>query len=343
MAEIKLDDTHKQLKLESKQETETNEEKKIKLDDTHKQLKLESKQETETNEDENSIAQQISELYNEQIRKYVLKVIDNSKVDDLNLIVEKYSVDIIKIDKKYKSKSQIKKLNKTKKKNLLKKLMKEINTNDVLNIHFNQNHKLTLRDIDNKETETNETDMFLKYLKSNHPLDLTTFLNDNRLKNFNNECELKLEKMNNNKKGKLLNDSKIQALNCDETFKQKKQGLYILSVCIDNIWKIIKLGSFAETQGLCGRLSSFGGGSYETGSGTNKWFIKYVSFLLENNMRVKFNYYLKEVKPIIIEDDLLTTKTEIIPYLIRPLETELFKIYFELNKNRNPIFGSNCT
>lgn len=60
-------------------------------------------------------------------------------------------------------------------------------------------------------------------------------------------------------------------------------------------------------------------------------------------MRVKFNYYLKEVEPIIIEDDLLTTETTIIPYLIRALETELFKIYFELNKNRNPIFGSNCT
>jgi len=314
-----------QLKLESNKKTETSEE------------------ETETNEekkeDENSIAQQISEQYNEKIQNYVLSVIKNSTVKDLNLIVEKYSVDIIKYNnKKYKSKNQIIKLNKTKKTNLLKKLIIEvkINTNDVLNIHFNKNHKLTLNNIDN-------TDMFLKYLKSNHPLDLATFLNDNRLKNFNNECELKLEKMNNNKKGKLLNNSKIQALNCDETFKQKKQGLYILSVYIDNIWKIIKLGSFAETQGLCGRLSSFGGGSYETGSGTNKWFIKYVSFLLENNMRVKFNYYLKEVKPIIIEDDLLTTETEIIPYLIRALETELFKIYFELNKNRNPIFGSNCT
>lgn len=312
-----LRDNLEQLKLESNQETETSEE------------------ETETNEekkeDENS-----KEQYNEAIQKYVLKVIKNSTVKDLNLIVEKYSVAIIKIYKEYKSKNQIIKLNKTKKINLLKKLIEEINTNDVLNIHFNKKHKLTLKIF-------SDPDIFLKYLKSNHPLNLDTFLNDNRLKNFNNECELKLEKMNNNKKGKLLNNSKIQALNCDEIFKQKKQGLYILSVYIDNIWKIIKLGSFAETQGLCGRLSSFGGGSYETGSDTNKWFIKYVSFLLENNMKVKFNYYLKDVKPIIIEDGLLTTKTEIIPYIMRTLETELFKIYFELNKNRNPIFGSNCT
>lgn len=276
----------------------------------------------------------------EKSKEWLLKLIKKKAINkDLNLMIDTLDENIIKDGKEYKSKDQIKKLNISKKKNFLVKLIKEnkINIMKVLDIKFNKKYKLTLDNIDN-------TDMFLKYLKSNHPLDLATFLNDNRLKNFNNECELKLEKINNNKKGNLLNDSKILPLKSDETFKQKKQGLYILSVCIiDNIWKIIKLGSFAETQGLCGRLSSFGGGSYDTGSKTNQLFIKYVSFLLKNNMRVKFNYYLKEVKPIIIEDPILKTKKEIIPYLMRLLESEIFKIYFELNKNRNPIFGDNCT
>jgi|ETNmetMinimDraft_8_1059916.scaffolds.fasta_scaffold1594495_1 hypothetical protein len=54
-------------------------------------------------------------------------------------------------------------------------------------------------------------------------------------------------------------------------------------------------------------------------------------------------YIIVQVEPIIIEDGLLTTKKKFTPYVIRPLETELFEIYFQLNKNINPIFCSNCT
>ena len=98
----------------------------------------------------------------------------------LNPMVDKRKAKLNDMNKKKEETAQyIKDINKTKKTNLLKKLIIEvkINTNDVLNIHFNKNHKLTLNNIDN-------TDMFLKYLKSNHPLDLATFLNDNRFRNL---------------------------------------------------------------------------------------------------------------------------------------------------------------
>lgn len=133
-----------------------------------------------------------------------------------------------------------------------------------------------------------------------------------------------------------INDA-IKSVNCVPV---KVQGLYILTISKNNIDYIVKLGSFAESQGMYLRICSFGGGNYETGSLTNKWFQSFIKKAIAEGYTSKFTYYNKIQEKIII--DSLDGKIEMTPYVMRPLETELFKKYNKSNNNIPPIFGSNC-
>lgn len=121
------------------------------------------------------------------------------------------------------------------------------------------------------------------------------------------------------------------------------QGLYILSIKKEDDDKdyIIKLGSFAESQGMKKRLDSFAGGCYETGSATNKWFQNFLKKAIKNNYTAKMSYYEYEIEKIEIKD-LNDNKKKIIPYIIRQLETDLFNMYLSSNSKIAPIFGCNC-
>lgn len=123
---------------------------------------------------------------------------------------------------------------------------------------------------------------------------------------------------------------------------KKVQGLYILSVSYNNEEYIVKLGSFAETQGMSKRIGSFGGGCYETGSRTNQWFQKFIRKAIDLGLKCRFNYFEKPQDPITLIG-LKGKLIRVVPYIIRPLETELFDIYLQNNNNIPPIFGSNCT
>jgi hypothetical protein len=159
-------------------------------------------------------------------------------------------------------------------------------------------------------------------------LTLDKFMNDNPklAYKFTNTCDL--VNINNT----------IKSLNCAPC---EVQGLYILTINKNNIDYIVKLGSFAESQGMYKRICSFGGGNYETGSATNKWFQAFIKKALEQNYTSKFTYYNKEHENILI-DNLDDEKVEMSPYVMRPLETQLFKKYNLSNSNIPPIFGSNC-
>jgi hypothetical protein len=143
---------------------------------------------------------------------------------------------------------------------------------------------------------------------------------------FTNSCDLK--NVNNT----------IKSSNC---VAHEVQGLYILVICKDGVEYIVKLGSFAESQGMFERIKSFGGGNYETGSPTNKWFQRFIKKALAEGYTSRFIYHDKLQEKILISglDD---EQLKITPYVIRPLETDLFKKYNESNSNIPPIFGSNC-
>jgi hypothetical protein len=130
----------------------------------------------------------------------------------------------------------------------------------------------------------------------------------------------------------------IKSNNCNPV---EVQGLYILTISKNDIDYIVKLGSFAESQGMYKRICSFGGGNYETGSLTNKWFQRFIKKALEQGYTSKFTYYNRYQEKIII-NNLDGEPIEMIPYVMRPLETELFIKYYNTNNNIPPIFGSNC-
>jgi len=144
--------------------------------------------------------------------------------------------------------------------------------------------------------------------------------------NFSNSCDL----IN-------ISDT-IKSNNC---IPVEVQGLYILTISKNDIDYIVKLGSFAESQGMYKRICSFGGGNYETGSLTNKWFQRFIKKALEQGYTSKFTYYNRFQEKIII-NNLDGETIEMTPYVMRPLETELFKKYNNTNRNIPPIFGSNC-
>jgi uncharacterized protein YlzI (FlbEa/FlbD family) len=161
-------------------------------------------------------------------------------------------------------------------------------------------------------------------------LTLEVFLQNNKSlqRLFTCSCDLVIE-----------NDV-VKSNNCQpEMF----QGLYVLSISPDgrNDY-IVKLGSFAETQGLFKRITSFGGGNYETGSLTNKWFQRFIKIAIRDGYTAKFTYFNNTQQQKIIVKDLNGEEIEMMPYVMRPLETQLFKLYCESNDSIPPIFGSNC-
>lgn len=159
-------------------------------------------------------------------------------------------------------------------------------------------------------------------------LPLDKFLEENPSLNtlFINTCDL------------IHVNNTIKSNNCQQN---ELQGLYVLTICKNNVDYIVKLGSFAESQGMYKRITSFGGGNYETGSLTNKWFQAFIKKAIEKGYSSKFTYYNKIQEKILI-DNLDGGKIEMTPYVMRPLETELFKKYNASNNNIPPIFGSNC-
>jgi flagellar hook-basal body complex protein FliE len=165
-------------------------------------------------------------------------------------------------------------------------------------------------------------------INTNICLPLDKFLEENSSLNslFINTCDL------------ININNTIKSNNCQQN---ELQGLYVLTICKNNVDYIVKLGSFAESQGMYKRITSFGGGNYETGSLTNKWFQAFIKKAIEKGYSSKFTYYNKIQEKILI-DNLDGGKIEMIPYVMRPLETELFKKYNASNNNIPPIFGSNC-
>lgn len=143
---------------------------------------------------------------------------------------------------------------------------------------------------------------------------------------FGKTCDLYV------KNGKVVSNCKTRQV----------QDLYILCVNYNNEEYIVKLGSFAETQGMSKRIGSFGGGCYETGSRTNQWFQKFIRKAIDSGLKCRFHYFEKTQDPITLIG-LKGKIIRVIPYIIRPLETELFDIYLQHNNNIPPIFGSNCT
>lgn len=158
------------------------------------------------------------------------------------------------------------------------------------------------------------------------PLDRFLEKNPELRDKFTNTCDL--ENVNNN----------IKSSNCVAC---EVQGLYILTINKNDVDYIVKLGSFAESQGMFKRICSFGGGNHETGSATNKWFQKFIKKALAQGYTSKFTYYNKMQEKIHITD-MDGDSVEMMPYVMRPLETQLFKKYNETNHNIPPIFGSNC-
>lgn len=159
-------------------------------------------------------------------------------------------------------------------------------------------------------------------------LPLNIFLEDNSCLQelFVNTCDL--ENINNC----------VKSTNC---VPFEVQGLYALTICKNEINYIVKLGSFAESQGMFKRICSFGGGNHETGSLTNKWFQRFIKKALAEGYTSKFTYYNKIQEKISITD-LSGNQIEMMPYVMRPLETQLFQKYSKSNHNIPPIFGSNC-
>ena len=146
---------------------------------------------------------------------------------------------------------------------------------------------------------------------------------------FTNECSLE------NKNDKIISPDCVN---------KQTQGLYVLTIRKreEDVDYIVKIGSFAESQGMKKRIDSFGGGNYDTGSATNKWFQSFVKMAIEQDYTAKFTYYLIERQQKITILDLFDEESEMMPYITRPLETQLFNKYHELNHNISPIFGANC-
>ena len=132
----------------------------------------------------------------------------------------------------------------------------------------------------------------------------------------------------------------ITSVNCEH---QETQGLYILTIHKKEVDYIVKIGSFAETQGMAKRIGSFGGGCYETGSATNKWFQRFIKKAIEQGFTSRFTYYNHSSQQPIETIDLDDQSVKLMPFVMRPLESQLFQMYNQSNDNVPPIFGSNCT
>jgi hypothetical protein len=182
-------------------------------------------------------------------------------------------------------------------------------------------------------------------IKNNIPFSLLTenriCLKINKLLNFKRNNIL-IKKLFTNtiylsySNNKIIPSNESNSFSLHSILSLKKQGLYLL--CIDKF--IVKIGSFSESQGIGGRLNSFNGGRYDSGSITNKWFQHFIRECLLNNLSCYFKVYFYDIEEMKI--NIFGIDKLIIPYVIRKFETELFNIYLNLNNNIPPIFGKNC-
>ena len=141
----------------------------------------------------------------------------------------------------------------------------------------------------------------------------------------------------------MIGNDKKETVTSKNCVGKKVQGLYMLTIEKDGISHIVKMGSFAETQGMKSRITSFGGGCHDTGSATNKWFQRFMKKALNDGYTGRFVYYENEEQTAIQTTDLDGNNITMIPYVMRPKETQLFNKYSHFNNNIPPIFGSNCS
>jgi hypothetical protein len=254
----------------------------------------------------------IDDLINNSINKSIKKI----KFNQLQSISKELKIDLVNDSNKKKNKNQLI--------NNISDNLNKINCNDKIKL-FNKysiGFQIEVKDILNKNIKIDEL------INSNICLKLDEFFKKNFfLKNlFCNSCNL--ENCNNI----------IKSNNCD---KKEVQGLYILVISKNDKDYIVKLGSFAESQGMFKRIISFGGGNYESGSATNKWFQIFIKKTINEGFTSKLLFYNHEQDKISI-NNLEGNTIQVIPYVIRTLESQLFKLYNDTNYNIPPIFGSNC-
>jgi hypothetical protein len=262
----------------------------------------------------------IQENMDTLIIESINKKLDKLKLEQISSLAKELNVEPDKL--KANGKSQ-----KKNKKELLQDIMEAFKTLSCQQIKdvvkkIKMGFELEVKNILSKSVDIDDL------IESGVCLTLDKFLQENPSINtlFTNKCDL--VNINNT----------IKSENCPQF---EVQGLYILTISKNNIDYIVKLGSFAESQGMYKRICSFGGGNYETGSLTNKWFQEFIKRALNAGYTSKFTYYNKIQEKILI-DNLDGGKVEMTPYVMRPLETELFKKYNNTNDNIPPIFGSNC-
>ena len=258
----------------------------------------------------------LSELINTSINKRIDKLL----LKDLQVLCKELGVDVFKKNKKNKE------INKTKRELIddAKVIWTTLTTQQKINIMKKEKLGFEL-EVKNLLAHNINIDCLVE---TNVCLTLATFLEENPVlqNSFTNSCDL--VNINNN----------IKSSNCNPN---EMQGLYILTIGKNGIDYVVKLGSFAESQGMSKRICSFGGGNCETGSLTNKWFQRFIKQAISLGYTSKFVYYNKIQEKILITN-LDSEQIEMMPYVMRPLETELFKKYNNSNGNISPIFGSNC-
>lgn len=259
-------------------------------------------------------------IINKLLSETIYKKLKKLKTEQLNTLADILHIEILKI----KTNGKNTRKTKTELLNDIKCIIKSLSNEEI--IEKMKNSKIGI-EIEVKHLLDNNIDID-DLIGLNICLTLQKFFEENPIiqELFNNTCDLTN-----------VNDT-IKSNNC---IPIQVQGLYILTITKNNIDYIVKLGSFAESQGMHKRICSFGGGNYETGSLTNKWFQRFIKKALEQGYTSKFTYYNRFQEKILIAN--LDGETiEMTPYVIRPLETELFKKYNYTNCNIPPIFGSNC-
>jgi len=265
-------------------------------------------------------------IYENSIHKLICNSIEkklkNIKLEQLQMLANNLEISLIK---KKTDKDKFIKKNKMELINELNENLKNKSNSIKIDILKSNNIGIEIEVKDLLKIEDFDID---ELIELNICLTLEKFLIDHPTiaEKFTNSCDL------------ININNTIKSTNC---IPCEVQGLYILTINKNDIDYIVKLGSFAESQGMYKRICSFGGGNYDTGSATNKWFQSFIKKAMEQNYTSKFTYYNKNQEKILI-DDLDDAKIEMSPYVMRPLEAQLFKKYNLSNSNIPPIFGSNC-
>jgi hypothetical protein len=259
-------------------------------------------------------------MMNKLLIETIYKKLKKLKTEQLNTLADIFNIEVLKI----KTNGKNTKKTKTDLLNDIECVIKSLSNQEIL--EKMKNSKIGI-EIEVKHILDNDIDLD-ELIGLNICLTLQKFFEENPAIQplFNNTCDL----IN-------VNDN-IKSNNC---IPVEVQGLYLLTISKNNIDYIVKLGSFAESQGMYKRICSFGGGNYETGSLTNKWFQKFIKNALKQGYTSKFTYYNRFQEKIIIKN-LDGDTIEMTPYVMRPLESEIFKKYNSTNYNIPPIFGSNC-